>query len=171
MPLEIVSSQTDADLAEREARSKADWALRELTANLLRVAAGAGRPHSITGQIVDALNAFHAYRMEVGHYPDAQIIADALDYEDERPSHREDYSERVFAERQIVKQSLRVTASKMLGQRTQASTAMHEVYEGIRKIEREREMERAKWRTPAASKRALQAALIGASRKTPKKKR
>ena len=163
MPLEIVSSQSETELAEREARSVTQWAIRELAANLLRVAAGAGRPHSITDQLVDALKSFHAYHDTVGHYPDAQIIADALDYEDGRPSYSDAYAERAFAERQVVQQSLRVAASKMLAQRTQASTAMHEVYEGINRILREREIERAKWRTPAATKRAI----IGAS-KTPK---
>jgi hypothetical protein len=43
--MRIVSENSEADFARNTAMAKVDWALRDLTANLMRVTRGAGRPY------------------------------------------------------------------------------------------------------------------------------
>jgi hypothetical protein len=55
--MRIVSEKSEAQIARHQAEiardramNKASWALRELTANLLRVTRGAGKPYEIGRQ-------------------------------------------------------------------------------------------------------------------------
>lgn len=168
MAIEIASSQTREERAERAVRADVTWALRDLASNILRVAAGAGRPSSVTEHVIGALKAMQDYYDRTGRFPDAQIIADALDYEDDPPSHSSPHAELAYAERHVVQQSLRVAASLMVGQRTQATVATHGMYDGINRIVAEREAMRAQMRREEATQRAF---ILAASKKTSKRRK
>ena len=57
----LVSNQSDDDMRRREARDALVWPLRELTANLLRIANGAGKPVALMKQLRACHEALRAY--------------------------------------------------------------------------------------------------------------
>jgi hypothetical protein len=49
--MRVVSAQSEADIRRRKAREALTWPLRELTANLLRIAKRGGRPSDLFNQM------------------------------------------------------------------------------------------------------------------------
>jgi hypothetical protein len=50
--MRIVSENSETDLARQRALDQVDWKIRELTANLLRITRGAGKPYEIMQQMM-----------------------------------------------------------------------------------------------------------------------
>jgi hypothetical protein len=151
--MRVVSEQSAADIKRRKAREALTWPLRELTANLLRIANGAGRPLNLAKQLAACSTAIQAYAETHNALPSEQEIHGILDCDRSWEQYRriqkhraemkdilgEDYdegtSERDRAERLIRKGALQVAASKLLSQIPQAASGEHGIYEGIRLME------------------------------------
>jgi hypothetical protein len=87
--------------------------LRELTANLLRVARGAGQPYAVMQQSVAFLEACEEYRDKLQRHPSdhfTQMLNTGPDFDAPDLNH---------AEHTIVRGALQMTASRLLGQVTQ----------------------------------------------------
>jgi hypothetical protein len=76
--MRVVSENSEAELAQKAAMAEVYWALRELTANLLRVTRGAGSAGEIARQAQAPLDGLIKYREAVGIYPSLYELADAL---------------------------------------------------------------------------------------------
>jgi hypothetical protein len=148
--LTLVSSQDRTLLAIHEARADFSYHLRQLAANLLRITAGAGKPHELMSEMSEVLHAAEEVRLAGGTL---DIIETALDIEHllrERNGNRfvtsearknsvEDGSDRQSLGLAQVKQgALRQVAAELLGQRTQQSVAENQVYQGINEIQQAR---------------------------------
>src|SRR3546814_17064718 len=75
--MEVVSSNSDAEIARNDALQGLRWRLRELAANLLRIARGAGKPHGVGEQVYAVPEGYPAYHAAAGYYPGNDEIADA----------------------------------------------------------------------------------------------
>lgn len=143
----IVSSHSDAEIEAGFILREISWDLRELTANLMRVTRGAGKPDQIGPQCAKVVELLVQYRVSKGCYPSAYDLQAILDLDvtltpEQVERHRRDGFSR--AERQIVRGSLQVAASSLLGQRAQESRGEDEIQQGIRAREAALDAERAK---------------------------
>jgi hypothetical protein len=157
--LKLVSDQPQPMVDEQRYKDGIRWPLRELAANLMRVARGAGKPYEIGPQVAGVLNAFEEYRAAVGHWPPSDVLANMLDL-------RRDYDDLVglgehnlnwtFAIQTVMRGSLQFAASELLGQNTQRAAGRSEMIEGVREVEEIRERNRNKYQQqpkPAPRKR------------------
>lgn len=149
--MKVVSSRDEREITERRCRDKVEWALRELTANLLRVARGAGRYEAIYNQALQFVIACKEYHEQVGYYPDKElpaILNTAPDF---------DAPELKHAEHKIVRGALQMTASRLLGQWTQERNGENEFRAGIIALDQARAAHReqhARARQTAAADQA-----------------
>lgn len=136
--MRIVSENSEQDLARQRAERTARAAVRQLTANLIRVTRGAGKPHEIGRQAVALLEAMQAHWDAARFWPFDEM-ADALQM-DERPKWppNADPEEvnRHYAEQMIVAGALQVVASRLVGQATQQRAGEAELHRGVREMER-----------------------------------
>lgn len=162
--MKIVSSQTDEERGEYRARLELRWALRRLAANLLRVVRGAGKPSDLGRQIQEVIEVYLDYREATGHFPESQLVSDALavsktdSLEDWKASFPDDVDDSHFerwlqdgsfnqarAVDAIVRASLQIAASRLLNQKTQERSAEHSLSQALDEHERSREEMRRAW--------------------------
>jgi hypothetical protein len=142
----LVAENSEAEIARKEGLASVRAALRELTANLLRIMRGAGRPYNVVGQLgalVDALVRFEE-KTESALLPNE--IADFLSIERDqqfRDSISDAGLDRIDAEQLVLRGAIQIAASRLLSQRTQESIGHHEMYDGIIEIGRINRMQRA----------------------------
>ncbi|MFC4293561.1 hypothetical protein ACFO0A_00655 [Novosphingobium tardum] len=131
--MRLVVENSDEDVEAQYALDDLTWNLRELTANLLRVTRGAGRPEVIGQQSASVVDGFQRYFDAKGHWPVGFDLAAVLDlnrtYSEEQLASRGDLQ---YAERDIVRAALQIAASDLLGQRTQATRGHSDMAEAIR---------------------------------------
>jgi hypothetical protein len=150
--MRIVSENSEADLARRRAMAPVDWALRDLTANLMRITRGAGRPYEIGRQAQALVDALIEFRDATGVYPSPDEISDTLAIgrgPEDLEKISDDHLDEIFAERAIIRGCLRIVASRLLDQRLQVSAGESEMYGGIKRLEDIRAAQRKKWATAA----------------------
>jgi hypothetical protein len=158
--MRIVARTSEKDLAMRRASDGISSEVTELTANLVRVARGAGRPEDIERQLRDLLHWIDEFRNAAGHGPWPEIFADAFRQAWDRARvapDDDDVTTFHSAERSVVRGALQMFASRLLGQNTQIQTGHNEMFDGIRKIERLREKSRMRMQ-PATVKRGRESA-------------
>jgi hypothetical protein len=157
--MRLVSNQSEDEVRFKKARDQLTWPLRDLTANLLRIARGAGRPEALKQQLeacLDVLVAFeqahgiasaHVIRHEILD-PDEAWRAARPRVEEGRqyPNYADEEAERDDALRTIRRGSLQAVASMLLNQQPQYSTGENEMYDGISRLERVRAARRARYR-------------------------
>lgn len=110
--------------------------LREMTANLLRVARGVGRPELIVAQVTLLVAAFAAYRDASGDELKPSDITEALRLEHIMDDEDELWPVWDRAVREMVNGALQVAAAELLGQQAQAATGRRELFAGYRHIEK-----------------------------------
>jgi hypothetical protein len=136
-PMRIDSENSEVEIARRHALRQVEQTLRELTANLIRVTRGAGKPYEIEAQAQSFLAALADYNETTGKFPSNYELANALTLER--------YVERIGrmpgwyrlerdAKREVICGSLQIAASRLLDQRTQERAGEHEMYLGIRDL-------------------------------------
>jgi hypothetical protein len=135
-------AREEVERTERHARSMVSWRLRDLTANLIRVARGAGRPYEIEEQAAGLLEACEAYRESVGHGVSSDDIAGMLRVRHYLDPDREWTGEQHtwnMGEERMVAGALQIAASRLLGQGAQEARGHSEMFDGLQIIERQRE--------------------------------
>jgi hypothetical protein len=152
MPIELVAAQSEQDRRAALAQNRARWALRELTANLIRVARGAGKPYDVEVQAARFLEACDEYRAATSHGLPTDAVHDMLRVRQYAPEDRARTDEQNAwdsGEENMVAGALQIAASRLVGQGTQEARGQSEMFEGLRIIERLREERRRKWEAPA----------------------
>jgi len=123
-----VSTETDA---RRQALNEVGSALRRLTANLIDIVRGAGKPLDLSRDVDAFAAALGVFERVVGEHPKAWEYADmlrvALEPED-HPTSEEEMAVR-YALHAILQGSLQLAATRLLGQEAEAATA----YAGLNK--------------------------------------
>lgn len=120
-------------LAQDRVRSQAEYALRDLTANLIRVTRGAGKPYEIGVQCARIVEVFEAYHDAFGSWPSSDWASSVLDVGEEIDFERfPDEVDRHYAEERIIRGSLQIAASRLLRQRTQEAAGDTELHRGLR---------------------------------------
>ena len=150
-------AQEAAERAEERARGMVNWRLRDLTANLIRVARGAGKPYDLEEQAARFVEACDEYREQVGRGVSSEDIHEILRVRRYLGQDRERTPEQHAwndGEESMVAGALQIAASRILGQRTQEVRGHSEMFDGLQIIEREREESRRRWAAsqPAVSK-------------------
>ena len=129
--MQIGSEQSDPEIVEHAALRRINSRLAELTANLMRVARGAGKPYELEKQTGALFEAFERYRGAVGHGVPSDDLACRLrvrkDLFDRELSDR-DY-ELDAADEAMVAGALQVAASRLAGQRTQERRGESDMHE------------------------------------------
>jgi hypothetical protein len=132
--MKVVADNPDFEQQQKERRyrNRVDNALRQLTANLLRITRGAGRPYEVFKQALQLLEACKEFREQLGYPPDpefSQMLNTAPEFDAPDGDH---------ALHSIVCGALQTTASRLLDQRLQIKAAERELSDGIRQLERAR---------------------------------
>ena len=144
--MRLVSENADAGVVKERATLDVAWALRDLTANLLRVVRGAGKAYMIPEQTQAVLLALIAYRDTVGTpIPDHELSAILAPGQDRLDASKFTDAEvcRSMALDTIVRGALQIAASRLIGQGTQEQAGNTEMHRGIREFERLMEEDRA----------------------------
>jgi hypothetical protein len=148
----LVSSRPEEEIRRLMARDGIALPLRQLAANLMRVANGAGKPHEIIRQLSDCLLALREYCTAHQAAPSPEEISAILSYEsvwrEHRPwieERRQDAraldpgdtseDEREAAMQEIRRGALQMVAAMLLNQTPQRSSGEHRVAMAIRNIE------------------------------------
>lgn len=149
--LTLINTQPDMAVALSRADAALTYRLRCLAANLLRIVAGAGKPHRLMSEIEEVLRAAKAVRDASGCLDDIQAALDIVQLMREREEARfvpaKDRERHYAAGRyqqevglaQIRQGALRQVAAELLGQSTHSITAEHQIFTGINEVERSRE--------------------------------
>src|ERR1700692_2357282 len=132
--MRVVSEHSYDDLKRHQADEELGHAVRVLTANLLRVTRGAGKPYEIGGQAQRVGDAVDAYDKAWGRPPGAEQYAKYLDIGLgpailSRASEEERY--RSYAIVGIILASLQISASRLVGQPTQERLAENDFNQAI----------------------------------------
>jgi hypothetical protein len=151
----IISENTPEQLAQKreeqaqqEAMNEVRRALIELAANLLRVTRGAGRAYELGEQAQRFAASLLAYHKLVGCFPGEWDLSEfiRLDSHWQIPdSVKGDMFTEQLALQSVVKGSLQITASRMLGQNAQTRSGETEFHEGIQHLEAIWKERRAAW--------------------------
>jgi len=139
------SEEPKPDRSSPEALSDLSWALRNLTANLMRIVRGAGRPYDLPAQLGEARRAYLAYMEQHGRPLDYDVhdmldmnAGNGVNCEGERLPFAymgEDW----HGIETMVRGSLRLGAAKLLRQPLQVTAGDKELMQGFYSIERVRE--------------------------------
>lgn len=157
-PPRLVVVNVDADLERRQAEKERSWAeqevswtLRRMTANLIRVARGAGKPYDIADHAQDFIRALVKYREVCGDLTVMDQLPAMLSIRNERLDRAEltgAEAEERYGVEEIIRGALQITASRLVGQNTQERAGESELHSGSRRLEdalaelrRERERE------------------------------
>ncbi len=140
--MKLVSEQSDRDLAAKRAEEKLGHHLREVAANLMRCARGAGKPWDIEQHIGALSEAFTDYREATGHGVPTRIAHAHLDIQRGTMSVRSDdlastgydgHAQMLEeAEEVMLRGALQVVASRMVGQPLQEGRGKDQMLAGVR---------------------------------------
>lgn len=140
-----------------------DQHLRQLTANLLRITKGTGRPKELYQEMALCLEAMQNYEQLTGRTVPASTIHAMLDWDQSwatsapqasQADERDLGWERLLFLRDITQASLQIAASSLLGQNSQLSQGQFEVFSAVKRFEeaRKRESRSAHQRSRRGSK-------------------
>jgi len=160
--MKVVSDNSPEDIARDRAERRISSALRALTANLIRVVRGAGKPGEISSQVLSLTEALSAYRDAAGFLPFGETLAEFIRPEDRDLSRwSDDEKARHWAQKLVIDGALQMTASRLLGQLTQESAGRSEMNMGIQEIEeiraerrKQRELEERAYKAATRTKPA-----------------
>lgn len=145
--MRVVSENSEAELARKRAIFDVERRLRELTANLLRVVRGAGRPYAIVSQALELAGAIVEYQTASGRPPAPEDFLGVLNFErgeDEMARFSSEVRAQLYAEERMVRGALQIAASRLLGQNTQVRAGWGEMIDGKNALDEawRKEMER-----------------------------
>src|SRR5580698_9889249 len=136
--MRTVSENSQTELARRRASDQVDGKIRELTANLLRITRGAGKPQEIMQQMNDLAAAIWSFWDSVGLSPYADEFSRALDVSNDLETTSQRSAEdryRDEVEDLIIRGVLQIVASRLVRQKTQEAAGRSEMVLGLRALE------------------------------------
>jgi hypothetical protein len=162
--LNAIGETDPIELEKHRARTELAWETREMTANLLRVIRGAGKPHLLPQQIINLGGAILEIHKEVRAWAIWSAMEDTLQSAAPDRYGEPEHDAHIGT---IARGSLQFLASRLVYQQAQRAAGEREIAEGIRELERYREEQRANFYREQAEARA---ALARPSKKPQPKK-
>lgn len=152
--MRVVSENSEADLARQESLYRMGWAVRELTANLLRITRGAGKPHEVMRQVTDLAAAMRGYHAVTGFGPVDEMahLPDVSESWETMQSWSAENQEREYAKQAIRRGVLQIVASRLVGQKPQEAAGDYELQNGMNELKRVQAEANKAWE---ASRRAV----------------
>jgi hypothetical protein len=135
--MRLVSQTSVQNIGAHRKGEDVKGAIRELTANLMRITRGAGRSQDLQRQAEKLLLAMEGFEAVTGTPPGFNELDAALQTEDVHPDFSQHGVENIAdadAEATMIRGSLQAVASSLLGQRTQAAAGRSELYRGVNAI-------------------------------------
>lgn len=157
--MRIVVENAPADVARNRAIGELDWALRDLTANLLRIMRGQGVPTEIEEQAQALVSALSHYRHAVGVAPTAEDLAHGLDADQARTVPEQASTERIAevrAEEAIIRGAIDIAAARLLIEAQHEAAGHAQMRAGLNAL---LAIHKARRKRRTAARRAKRAAL------------
>jgi len=136
--MHVVAENSPEALRERELLNRLTWALRELTANLMRISRGAGKPVEVGIQAEAFVQALGEYQQAFKLGPPVEAVSAALRIQTD-PAFRMKFpgptGERLEATDQMMNGALQMAASRLLKQKTHESRGSDQLFAGLRWIQ------------------------------------
>jgi hypothetical protein len=134
--MKLVSERPESAIAQEAAADAVGSAIRELTANLLRMSRGAGNAQDVGSQAVALIESYQGYRDAFGRWPGDELTEfldhDRLWGDVDWARFDDDYADRHFATLKMVRGALQMTASSLMGQRDDYLAGERELHDGSR---------------------------------------
>lgn len=165
--LRIVSERSSREIQQERRLADLRWRLVSLTANLLRVTRGAGRPWEVMTQCIETARAYQAYLEEVGCLPSSFEVAEILRFNREWGEFSSE-ADIDYGRSMMVAGALQFVASSLLDQRTQVAAGRREMAEGEQMVVEARLRIRAE---RAAEERAARKSVRPPTKKAKAKRR
>ena len=169
--MHVASETSKEEVAHARHFPAVEWALRDLTANLMRVAAGAGSSYLISRQVVTVLEAFRDYGEAAGVMPSYWHLDHAFDAARGHDLYERSIDDRwhhLAAEQHIVVGALRMAASRLVCQQAQERAGEGRMYQGLNEVFDLRKKRDEKW--VAEQKASTPARRKPAKKSAPKRK-
>ena len=125
--MELVSNNSPEKIEANRWEQRANSTLLELTANLMRITRGAGKPELILNQVFDVAVAARRYFEITQQWPSVWGLLSVDD-----PRGGDDFHPERWATDIILRGALQTVASRLLGQIPQESMGMQELFQGVR---------------------------------------
>jgi hypothetical protein len=140
--MEVVSNQSDEDMAKMRASRAVERASRELAVNVLRVVRGAGKPEDMLSLISSYAKASQEF-WDTHRYWPFEETREAISYHGEDGTdwskHEDHEYNRKCAIDDIIGGALQMAASRLAGQGTQERAGERQLIEGVKALERAHE--------------------------------
>jgi hypothetical protein len=140
-----VSERTQKKIDIDRALEDVEYALRQLTSNLLRVVRGAGNAGYILRQAVAFTKAMDVYWEAAGRYLSSCELGRAVDFtidEETHPSTGADEVTEQHALQGMIRASLQIVASRLADQRTHASKGESDFFHAYNLLQEHRKLMR-----------------------------
>ena len=145
--LTVVSEHSTKEIEKERATVALKFALVNLTANLIRVVRGAGKPDRIVDYIDGFVDTFNEYYRTVGSVPSGGLLGELIRLPDRADLNLDDNRlDEVMLEDAICRSALQMVASTLMDQRIHQERALGELQGQLRQFVDIRE--RAKRRKP-----------------------
>jgi hypothetical protein len=133
--LKIVSERPAEEIKKQKAAAALGHTLKALTANLLHIVCGAGKPEQIVDHVEAFAKSFAEYCGDTDEMPDTSILRGMIGFHPESSSDDEDRFKDALLENSICRYALQVVASTLLDQKIPRDNAMRELRAAMRLIE------------------------------------
>ncbi len=129
--LRVVSERSEQEIKKQEAAAALKQALTALTANLIRIVRGAGKPDFIAEHLRDVAVAYANYcDIDVRGVP-ADVIRDMLRFEMSELPENQDRVDMIIAEHAICRAGLQVAASALVQQDRQRDNGLLDLHRAL----------------------------------------
>jgi hypothetical protein len=154
--LRVVSERSSEEIKKQTATLALKFSLVNLTANLIRIVRGAGKPDRLLDDIDGFLGAYKDYCVTVDRVPDGAVLSALLQFTpDQNPD--DDRLDEVLLENAICRDALQIVASSLVDQRIHREKALGELQDHLRRFVDVREgpkKRRGRTRRPATSRKS-----------------
>ena len=159
--LRVVSERSNGEIKEQAVTLALKFALVNLTANLIRIVRGSGKPDRLFDDIEGFIGAYKDYCIALVQVPDGAMLSALLQFNpDQNPD--DDRLDEVLLENAICRDALQIVASSLVDQRVPREKALGELQHHLRRFVDVREVakkRRARTRRPTTGAKSRKPAI------------
>jgi hypothetical protein len=132
--LTVVSERSAEEIKKQRATLELKFALANLTANLIRIVRGAGKPDRVFDDIDGLTGTYNDYCIAFGRPPDGPVVSALLDFNPEQDHPNDDRLDEIQIENAVCRDALQIVASSLVDQRIHRERALHELQTHLRQF-------------------------------------
>jgi hypothetical protein len=131
----VVTERSTEEVQKGRATVALKFALVTLTANLIQVVSGAGKPDRIVDFIDGFVDTFNEYYKTVGSLPADALLGELIGFPDRADLNPDEHRlDEVILEDAICRSALKMVASTLMDQRIHQERALGEMQEQLRRF-------------------------------------